>query len=56
MCDEDWHGLRHSVGARVRLLAGVTAQVSLVRQADELAEEGARTALDVALTYSIRRR
>ena len=50
MCDEDWHGLRHSVGARVRLPAGVTAQLSLVRQAEELAEDGARTALDLALS------
>jgi hypothetical protein len=50
-----WHGRRATVGGRVRLPGGFTAQVNVIRQSSELAEYG-RTALDMALTYSVRSR
>ena len=52
---DEWLGRRHTAGARVRLPAGVTAQIDVIRQSGELAEYGARTALDIGLTYSVRR-
>ena len=48
-----WQGRRQTAGGRVRLPGGLIAQVNLLRQSDLLARYG-RTALDVALTYSIR--
>lgn len=50
----DWAADRQSIGARVRLPAGFTAQVGVLRQSELLAHTS-RTALDVAVTYSIRR-
>jgi hypothetical protein len=50
----DWHAHRETAGGRIRLPRGFTAQVDVVRQSRELTEHE-RTALDVALTYSIRR-
>ena len=55
LCYDEWRGMRQTTGGRVRLPGGFTAQVDLVRQFDELAETGSRTALDVGLTYSLRR-
>lgn len=49
-----WTGRRQTAGARIRLPAGFTAQVGVMRQSDALASYG-HTALDVGLTYSIRR-
>ena len=48
-----WQGRRQTAGGRVRLPGGLTAQLNVLRQSDLLAEYG-RTAIDVALTYSIR--
>ena len=56
LCHDEWSGLRQTAGARVRLPDGFTAQVDLVRQFDELVELSSRTALDVGLTYSLRRK
>lgn len=50
----DWAADRQSIGARVRLPAGFTAQVGVLRQSELLAYTS-RTALDLAVTYSIRR-
>jgi hypothetical protein len=46
---------RHTAGARIRLLRNVSAQVNILHQSGDLTEAYA-TALDVALTYSIRLR
>ena len=48
-----WQGRRQTVGGRVRLPGGLTGQLNVLRQSDRLAEYG-RTALDLALTYSVR--
>ena len=50
----EWHATRQTVGGRIRLPRGFTAQVDVLRQSDVLAYYN-RSALDVALTYSIRR-
>jgi hypothetical protein len=54
-CDDEWIGVRQTAGVRVRLPRGFTAQVGLVLSGHELAEYGDPTAMDFALTYSIRR-
>lgn len=51
----DWHGQRQTLGGRVRLPAGFTAQMDVIRNSRAVANP-ARTSLDVAVTYSIRRR
>jgi hypothetical protein len=48
-----WEGRRQTAGGRVRLPGGLTAQLNVLHQSDLLATYG-RTALDVALTYSVR--
>lgn len=48
-----WQGRRQTVGGRVRLPGGFTAQVNVLRQSALLTRH-ARTAIDAALTYSIR--
>jgi hypothetical protein len=48
-----WLGRRQTAGGRVRLPGGLTAQLNVLRQSDWLANYG-RTAIDLALTYSIR--
>jgi hypothetical protein len=48
-----WQGWRQTIGGRIRLPAGFTLQVNGIRQSEALADYG-RTALDAALTYSIR--
>jgi hypothetical protein len=48
-----WQGRRQTAGGRVRLPGGLTAQVNVMRQSDLLARFG-RTAIDMALTYSVR--
>jgi hypothetical protein len=48
-----WVGSRQTAGGRVRLPGGLTAQVNVLRHSDRLATSG-RTALDMALTYSVR--
>lgn len=50
----EWIANRQTVGARVRLPAGFTAQIGMVRQSALLAHSS-RTSLDLAVTYSIRR-
>jgi hypothetical protein len=50
----DWQGRRQTMGGRVRMPGGFTAQVNVILQTDELAEY-AGAGLDVGLTYSIRR-
>lgn len=50
----EWVANRQTVGARVRLPAGFTAQVGMLRQSALLAHTS-RTSLDVAMTYSVRR-
>jgi hypothetical protein len=50
----EWHATRQTVGGRIRLPGGFTAQIDVLRQSDVLAYYD-RAALDVALTYSIRR-
>jgi hypothetical protein len=50
----EWHATRLTAGGRIRLPGGFTAQIDVLRQSKELAYH-ARTGLDVALTYSIRR-
>lgn len=46
---------RHATGARIRLPRNLTAQVNLLHQSGNLTEAYA-TAIDVALTYSVRSR
>jgi hypothetical protein len=46
---------RHTAGARVRLFRNFTAQANLLRQSGNLSDSYA-TAVDVALTYSLRSR
>ena len=48
-----WQGRRQTAGGRVRLPRGLTAQLNVMRQSDLLAKFG-RTAIDMALTYSVR--
>lgn len=48
-----WLGRRQTAGGRVRLPGGLTAQLNVLRQSDQLAKHG-RTAIDMALTYSVR--
>jgi hypothetical protein len=48
-----WMGRRQTAGGRVRLPGGLTAQLNVIRQSDLLAKYG-RTAIDMALTYSVR--
>jgi hypothetical protein len=50
----EWRGRRQTVGGRVRLPGGFTAQAGVIRPSSELGEYSG-TALDVALTYSVRR-
>jgi len=50
----EWHGRRQTAGGRVRLPGGFTAQAGVIRPSSGLGEFS-RTALDLALTYSIRR-
>ena len=50
----EWVGNRQSLGARIRLPAGFTAQVGMLRQSAVLAHTS-RTSLDLAVTYSVRR-
>lgn len=50
----NWTANRQTVGARVRLPAGFTAQVGMLRQSELLAHTS-RTSLDLAVTYSLRR-
>jgi hypothetical protein len=50
----EWTGNRQTVGARVRLPAGFTAQVGLLRQSPRLAHTS-RVSLDLAMTWSLRR-
>ena len=49
-----WDAHRETAGGRVRLPAGFTAQIDVIRQSPELTMH-ARTAVDMALTYSIRK-
>lgn len=44
---------RHTGGARIRVLQNLSAQVNVMHQSSNLTDEDA-TALDVALTYSVR--
>jgi hypothetical protein len=48
-----WTSARFTTGGKVRLPAGFTAQVNVVRQSEVLSAYG-RNTLDVALTYSVR--
>ena len=48
-----WLGRRQTAGGRVRLPGGLTAQLNVLRHSDRLATYG-RTAIDMALTYSVR--
>jgi hypothetical protein len=50
----EWVANRQTVGARVRLPAGFTAQVGLLRQSPLLAQTN-RVAMDLAMTWSMRR-
>ncbi len=50
----EWMANRQTVGARVRLPKGLTAQVGLLRQSPLLARTS-RVSLDAALTWSLRR-
>lgn len=47
-------GSRYSVGARVRLPAGFIAQAAALMQSGNLASGAYRSALDLAITYSVR--
>jgi hypothetical protein len=49
------HAQRHTAGARVRLLRNLSAQINVLHQTGDLSESSA-TALDVAVTYSVRPR
>ena len=49
----EWRGLRQTVGARVRIPGGLTAQFNVLRHS-KLAAYEKQTAFDMALTYSIR--
>jgi len=49
-----WQGERGTLGSRIRLPGNFTAHINLVRQNGALSEHGTRTALDAALTYSLR--
>ena len=49
----DWAATRQTVGARVRLPAGFTAQVGLLHQSRHLAHTSP-VALDLAMTWSVR--
>lgn len=48
------NGTRYAIGGRLRLPRGLTAQADIVRQTGNLDRKGQATALDVALTYSLR--
>jgi hypothetical protein len=50
---ELWKGYRQTVGARVRIPGGLTAQFNVLRHSKDVAVDK-RTAFDIALTYSIR--
>ncbi|HTU99075.1 MAG TPA: hypothetical protein VMF13_00945 [Luteitalea sp.] len=50
----NWIGNRQTVGARVRLPGGFTAQAGVLRQSKVLAHDS-RFSLDLAVTYSVRR-
>jgi hypothetical protein len=50
----DWVGSRQTAGGRIRLPAGLTAQVNVFRHSGLVAHRD-RAAFDVGLTYSIRR-
>ena len=50
----EWIAGRQTIGARVRLPAGFTAQAGVLRQSRTLSH-ASRMALDLALTYSVRR-
>lgn len=50
---ETWRGFRQTVGARVRIPGGLTAQFNVLRHSQNVAYDR-RTAFDMALTYSIR--
>jgi hypothetical protein len=50
---EDWRGFRQTVGARVRIPGGLTAQFNVLRHSKNVAYDKP-TAFDFALTYSIR--
>lgn len=50
----EWIANRQTIGARVRLPHGFTAQAGVARQSEALAHTS-RTSLDLALTYSVRR-
>jgi hypothetical protein len=49
----EWVAHRQTVGARVRLPAGFTAQIGVLRQSPLLARHG-RVSLDMAMTWSLR--
>jgi len=49
-----WRGRRQTAGGRVRLPGGFTAQAGVIRPSAELGRYS-RAALDLALTYSVRR-
>lgn len=51
----DWQGRRQTMGGRIRVPGGLTAQVDFILQSDVLAEYG-RAGVDVGLTYSVRRK
>ena len=50
-----WQGYRQTVGARVRIPGGATAQFNVLRHSQNTAYDR-RTAFDMAITYSIRDR
>jgi hypothetical protein len=50
---ELWRGYRQTVGARLRIPGGLTAQFNVLRHSKNVAYDS-RTAFDMALTYSIR--
>ena len=47
------HARRQTIGARIRIFEGLSAQLNVIHQTGRLAEYGA-TALDVGITYSRR--
>jgi hypothetical protein len=50
---KNWRGLRHTVGARLRIPGGLTAQFNVLRHSEKVAYDKP-SAFDIALTYSIR--
>jgi hypothetical protein len=55
LCVMPWYGDRQTMGGRVRLPRGFTANLNYIRQFGELSEDmSPRNAIDVGLTYSFR--